>query len=831
MFSPTDIFYYFGSAFCEERGDDVIIGGINTEDLLADITAIWKNSKLALNMFKEIRKHRIVVDKFFLPDVQYIFNQIYEFKQRSSTRYRIKKVIELIDTETWMKSTVEEHPDILDFTQLKNLKHTLFDHQITTLKVYNEKVPKMQLKGFLLSTPPGCITGDATITLRRGGERFNMFMEMAARCYNQDGNEFQNWDLSIPTYVRAFTGNGFDYQEVHSIVYSGKQEVYLVRLSDGKPITCTRNHLIMTEDGYVPAWDIVGKKVMCNNRFSVENLAYREAISCEYFGYEETYDVICKEPWHNFIANDIVIHNSGKTIMSIALSQCLHADISIYIVPKNTVTTVWFDGIVEELGPKAKVWASSHDVPMTADYDHYIFHYEALPLAIYLAKLLAGKRKKPFIAIDEAHNLNEITSVRTLRLVELTQMLNCQHTVFASGTPIKALGTEAIPLLRCIDPFFTQRVEDRFKAIYGLTAKRANDILRNRLGLISHKISESSYMTAPKPIEIALKIKVPNGDRFSIANIQAEMKSFMTFRYKFYESNMKQYINIFNRGLDIYEKGLNTSQQRADLKKYKDAVALIIKGYDPVAHKAEAAFCKEFEKTKILPALPVSIRNQFKDSISIVKYVKLRVLGEALAVVGRKRAECASELGEYGNLDKIVLEADKKSIIFSSYIEALESTYNLFISKRFNALRIYGDFTKRLTELVMLFKKDASVNPLLGTLQSLAASQTLTNANVVIFLNHPFREYIRDQAFHRVFRIGQDTQTYIYMCELDTGDIPNISTHTSDILAWSQAQVEAIVGAPLTEKQMDGIVSRLHLNQNASIFSGATQLFKDIIGI
>jgi SNF2 family DNA or RNA helicase len=668
-----DFFDSFGAAELRTKPNgDIIIAGINTDNLLGDMDTIWKNAKIAKNMFKEIRKHRIVFDPFFLPDVRYVLTQIIEFKNRRMNKYRVRSVINQIDTKTWMSSLNEQQEDILDFSQLKNLKHTLFEHQVNTLKVYNTKVPQMHLKGFLLSTPPG----------------------------------------------------------------------------------------------------------------------------------------------------------SGKTIMSIALSQCLRADVSFYVVPKNTVTTVWYDGILDEL-PKARVWASTHGVPITEDYDHYVFHFEALPLAIYIAKKLAMSRRKSFIAIDEAHNLNEISSIRALRLIELAKVSNCQNTVFASGTPIKALGIETIPLLRCIDPFFTPEVENRFKAIYGMTAKRATDILRNRLGMISHKIPEESYMKIPKPIEIDLKIKIPDARKYLLANIKAEMKDFMKTRHQFYQNNMRQYIQTFNKAIEAYERTLRTSQDRVDLATYKKYVEIIIKGYDPKEHKKESEFCKQFEKTKILPALQPQLRNQFKDAISIVKYAKLRVLGECLAIVGRRRSECACDLARYGNLDKIVTDADKKTIIFSSYIEALEVGYKYFTDRGFNALRIFGDFTKELAPLVKKFKSEPDINPLLGTLQSLSASQTLTNANVVIFLNHPFREYIRDQAFHRVFRIGQDTQTYIYMCELDTRGEPNISTHTAEILKWSQDQVEAIVGSSVTEKQVEGIVERLKLNPNQSLFSGATQIFKD----
>ena len=41
---------------------------------------------------------------------------------------------------------------------------------------------------------------------------------------------------------------------------------------------------------------------------------YSKVISIDYVGIKNTYDIVCKEPYHNFVANGIVVHNSGKTV-------------------------------------------------------------------------------------------------------------------------------------------------------------------------------------------------------------------------------------------------------------------------------------------------------------------------------------------------------------------------------------------------------------------------------------------------------------------------------------------------------------------------------------
>jgi hypothetical protein len=47
--------------------------------------------------------------------------------------------------------------------------------------------------------------------------------------------------------------------------------------------------------------------------FNQGNPEFSEAKSLESVGIEDTYDIICEDPHHNFSANDIIVHNSGKS--------------------------------------------------------------------------------------------------------------------------------------------------------------------------------------------------------------------------------------------------------------------------------------------------------------------------------------------------------------------------------------------------------------------------------------------------------------------------------------------------------------------------------------
>lgn len=107
---------------------------------------------------------------------------------------------------------------------------------------------------------------------------------------------------------------------------------------------------------------------------------------------------------------------------------------------------------------------------------------------------------------------------------------------------------------------------------------------------------------------------------------------------------------------------------------------------------------------------------------------------------------------------------------------------------------VYGEYTKNLSKIVESFKVDPEINPLVTTYDSLSTAVPLVVANTIIMINLPFRSYIKEQAIARINRLKQDTQTYIFEVSLDTGDKPNLSTRTIDILEWSKKQVQFIMG-------------------------------------
>lgn len=482
---------------------------------------------------------------------------------------------------------------------------------------------------------------------------------------------------------------------------------------------------------------------------------------------------------------------SGKTLTNLMLSEMLGADLVVMVVPKNSVHKVWSRHLNEEYKTPQEHWIVTDGKPYKKER-FIITHYEALDKA--LPEIRSSGKSNVVVILDESHNMNEAESLRTQLFIDLCRVTKSKNVIWSSGTPIKALGYESIPLLRTIDPLFTPDVEERYKKIFGRNAKRALDILRNRMGMISFRVDKSEVIDN-KPTSQTIKVKIPNGKDYTLDHVRLEMSAFITQRLKYYKDNFRQYEKIYNEGISKLKSTLATSEEKKEFSVYKDYIDTIRSGYDPKTMQVEVKYCNVYEQKKILPVLEGPLRNDFKNARSVVKYADLKVLGEALGgILGRKRSKCHVDMIPYIDLPKIVEGSTKKTVIFTSYVEVVNAINENLKKKDLHPVLVYGDTNKDLTSLVTKFEKDEKANPLIATYQSLSTAVPLIVANTAVFINTPFRDHELTQAKARVDRLGQDTPVVFVYIQLDTGDEPNVSTRSKDILEWSREQVTQILG-------------------------------------
>lgn len=164
----------------------------------------------------------------------------------------------------------------------------------------------------------------------------------------------------------------FETSHLRDVMCSGVQPVYRLTMEDGKTLDCTTNHRLLTTEGWQTMGEAVGLEttpsgevvsmtrqcaVMANGVTAGGTGLYRDlpwlkalsqhletdvaadlqlikqpqarspkpkpngcklrahalrVIRVEYLGCQKTYDLEVEEPWHNFVANGLVVHNSFR---------------------------------------------------------------------------------------------------------------------------------------------------------------------------------------------------------------------------------------------------------------------------------------------------------------------------------------------------------------------------------------------------------------------------------------------------------------------------------------------------------------------------------------
>ena len=253
---------------------------------------------------------------------------------------------------------------------------------------------------------------------------------------------------------------------------------------------------------------------------------------------------------------------TGKTFMGLALGLQLQADVVIVVCPGRAVKKVWEDTIVTQFKRPQPYWHSQMGKPPAPRMRYYIVHYDAQEK--FLAFARTQHWHKPVILLDESHGMNEMEALRTQLFIALCDLTKSQYILWASGTPVKALGGEMAPLFRTIDPLFDRDAQQRFSAIYGKASQRANDILAHRLGKVTYKVDSGSVVK----IELTSRRRSASPTaKATRSRPSAKKCAASSGDARHYLSNMRQYERITKTAQRFRENARNC-RAKDDFKRY-----------------------------------------------------------------------------------------------------------------------------------------------------------------------------------------------------------------------------------------------------------------------
>jgi len=490
---------------------------------------------------------------------------------------------------------------------------------------------------------------------------------------------------------------------------------------------------------------------------------------------------------------------SGKTFTSLAIAESLHSDRIIIVAPNQTIDRVWIHSLKEEvyLEPQ-KVHVVNRDI--TYNNERFLLvNYESLDKLD--AFLLKHDFSNATVIVDESHNFANDISKRTKSLLNILNKIQTNNILMMSGTPIKAYSKELSVIMKILDTRFNSIIEKRFIKLYKTPTKLLKDILPERFGEYSVKVKKEELELEPV-LTRYVSLKIKDGDKYTLKNIRTDLRLFIEKRSVELTNDFPKYKQKYDI---LYGKAkslaLLDGVNKKEFKTYETDFNTVIKLYKQnklAFHPDVVKRVNMFENNILLPYLSGQDKKDFKEAKTVVKYLLLKLQGEALAnVVMRARINCHKDIAANLSYSKIINSTVKKTIIFSNYVDVCASAEKKIYNEKLSPLSVYGKTSKMLSDTVTKFNTIPKYNPLITTYKSLSTGVPLIVANVVIAIDTPFRMYIYEQAIARVWRLGQDKQVVVYIPELDTGDEPNINGRNLDIITFYKEEVERITGHTL----------------------------------
>lgn len=164
---------------------------------------------------------------------------------------------------------------------------------------------------------PGCLTGDTLVTMGDGSQKRISDVVVG------DVVQSVNLDFSI-------TSN-----KVRTKWDSGNKDCYIISTQDGHRIIATDEHRFLTSDGWKQLKSIEQGDFVAVTQF--KSCEWREVRAIEHIGIRHTYDIEV-ENTHNFIANGMITHNSGKSEFIDQIAERLNIRYGLrfaYFSPEN----------------------------------------------------------------------------------------------------------------------------------------------------------------------------------------------------------------------------------------------------------------------------------------------------------------------------------------------------------------------------------------------------------------------------------------------------------------------------------------------------------------
>ena len=115
-------------------------------------------------------------------------------------------------------------------------------------------------KGCILIGPPGCLSGETVMSYRRGKRNSSrsITLENLYKNFNGIPTDSRPWDARHDTYLHSFNSEhgSVQYNRIVSVIDSGVKQVYCLNTTNGRNLTLTADHPVLTDTGFRPCREL-----------------------------------------------------------------------------------------------------------------------------------------------------------------------------------------------------------------------------------------------------------------------------------------------------------------------------------------------------------------------------------------------------------------------------------------------------------------------------------------------------------------------------------------------------------------------------------------------
>lgn len=485
----------------------------------------------------------------------------------------------------------------------------------------------------------------------------------------------------------------------------------------------------------------------------------------------------------------------GKTLTSTSITLALGCDFVVIVCP-NSLKGNWAQELYDYFNKYQEDEQLFHDEVYAIKESKHKFNKDKIKYLIInhesvdaTIPYLPKGRKNTAIIVDESHYFRSMEASRSMQLVRLKHNIKSQNNLMMSGTPIKALPNEMVPVMMMIDPMFTEKVAAKYTKMFNVSDLNTADIVKRRFDRFMSRKTKDQVLKLPELEFHDISLKIRDGEKYTIKStaelVKNEFNNILNTEMKVYED----YKRTYRRLLEAYQNEFHRASAE-EYQKYLSYLQVLDKGLDPTLkfHELDIVDCENFTKRYIIPFIKMpATRKEFEWYET--RYLRLRAscMGRAIgSVLVPYRSEMYYRIWDEHKKTFIdmIRKNKKKTIIFTTLVSVAKYISNALFDEGIYNVLIIGE-TENRTEMIARFKYEDMCDVLIASVQTLATGYTLTMADQMFFFSLPFRKADYDQAVARIHRLGQTTTCHVYNVFLDTGDKGNLSTRMKDIMNWS----------------------------------------------